>query len=348
MNFQVHLQPSGQHFPCEAEETILEAALRAGVGLPYSCRNGSCGACAATIAGGTVAYPGAAPRALTPEQAARGVCLPCCAIACTDVQLEASEVAGNADFPVRKMPCRVSAMQKLAPDVMQLTLQLAAGLQYRAGQYVDFMLRDGTRRSYSVANAPDQTGALTLHIRHISGGRFSEQVFRAMQERDILRLEGPHGSFFLHEDSDKPMLLLATGTGFAPLKAMVEQLIALELPRPMVLYWGGRRPHDLYMDGLCREWAARLPHFRYVPVLSAPLAEDGWQGRVGHADRAAIADFPDLSAHQVYACGAPAMVESARRDCVRLCQLPEDEFFADIFVSPQEKKQATPQSGLRP
>jgi CDP-4-dehydro-6-deoxyglucose reductase len=238
------------------------------------------------------------------------------------------------------MPSRVSTLDKLAHDVAIITLQLPATerLQYRAGQYIEIMLAGGKRRSYSIANAPAASDAsapapLTLHVRHIPGGLFTDQVFGAMKERDILRFEGPLGTFFLREDSGKPMLLLASGTGFAPIKAIVERMIALQSPRPMVLYWGARRPHDLYMDDLCRQWEAQLPNLRYVPVVSDPQADDHWQGRTGLVHRAVMADLPDLSGYQVYACGAPLMIDAAQRDFAQSCHLPPEEFLADAFTS---------------
>jgi CDP-4-dehydro-6-deoxyglucose reductase len=154
-----------------------------------------------------------------------------------------------------------------------------------------------------------------------------------MKERDILRFEGPMGTFFLREDSDKPIVLLASGTGFAPIKAIVEHWAHLKSTRPITLYWGGRRPSDLYMHELCENWAADLPNFRYIPVISDGLPEDAWTGRTGFVHQAVMADFADLSGHQVYACGAPVMVDAAQRDFVAHCKLPEDAFFADSFTS---------------
>jgi CDP-4-dehydro-6-deoxyglucose reductase len=217
--------------------------------------------------------------------------------------------------------------------VMSLQLPASDRLQYLAGQYIEFMLRDGQRRSYSLANAPFKDELMTLHIRHMPGGLFTDTVFTTAKERDILRFEGPMGTFFLREDSTRPMILLASGTGFAPLKALIEQAAHNKSDRKMTLYWGGRRPGDLYMDALCREWAGTLPNFSYVPVISNATEEDGWQGRTGFVHRAVVEDHPDLSAYQVYACGAPIVVESAQRDFVAQCNLPETEFFADAFTS---------------
>ena len=335
MTFHITVQPSGHQFSCEEDETVLAAAMRAGVGLPYGCKNGACSSCKGKVVSGSVSHKAHQQRALTPEEEAQGYSLFCCASAHSDLVIEAREVAGSEDYPLKKMPSRVASIEKVAPDVVVLTLQLPANerLRYRAGQYIEFMLRDGKRRSYSMASAPDGEAPITLHIRHMAGGLFTEQVFGTMKERDILRFEGPLGTFFVREDSAKPMVLLASGTGFAPIKAIVEHLIHVKSERAMTLYWGGRRPQDLYMDALCRQWAEQLPNFRYVPVVSNALAEDQWQGRAGFVHQAVMADLPDLSGHQVYACGAPIMVESAKRDFVAQCRLPADEFYADAFTT---------------
>jgi CDP-4-dehydro-6-deoxyglucose reductase len=335
MSFQVTVQPSGRQFPCDPDETILNAAIRAGVGLPYGCKNGACSSCKGKLLDGSVTHGTHQEKALSVADEAQGFSLFCCARPHSDVTIEAREVAGVGDFPIRKMPARIARLEKVADDVIVMSLQLPAAdrLQYLAGQYIEFMLRDGQRRSYSMANAPFKDGYLTLHIRHMPGGLFTDAVFTTAKERDILRFEGPMGTFFLREDSDKPMILLASGTGFAPLKALIEQAVHNRSERRMTLYWGGRRPQDLYMDALCREWAATLPNFSYVPVVSDATAADHWQGRSGFVHRAVMDDHPDLSAYQVYACGAPIVVESAQREFIAECNLPETEFFADAFTS---------------
>ncbi|GJJ00831.1 CDP-6-deoxy-delta-3,4-glucoseen reductase [Duganella rhizosphaerae] len=335
MTFQITVQPSGHQFSCEEDETVLAAAMRAGVGLPYGCKNGACSSCKGKVISGSITHKAHQERALSKDEEAAGQALFCCATAHTDLVIEAREVAGSDDYPIRKMPSRVATLEKLAPDVIVMTLQLPANetLKFRAGQYIEFMLRDGKRRSYSLASPPDQDQPLSLHIRHMPGGLFTDQVFSTLKERDILRFEGPMGTFFVREDSDKPMVLLASGTGFAPIKAIIEHLRAQDSQRPMTLYWGGRRPQDLYMDALCRQWEAILPNFTYVPVISAALPEDHWSGRTGFVHAAVMADLPDLSGHQVYACGAPIVVDSAKRDFVAQCHLPEDEFYADAFTT---------------
>jgi CDP-4-dehydro-6-deoxyglucose reductase len=335
MTFQVTVQPSGRQFTCDEGETILTAAIRAGVGLPYGCKNGACGSCKGKLVEGAVTHGVHQERALSGAEEEKGWSLFCCAKPNSDVVIEAREVLGIGDFPIKKLPTRVAKLDRVTDDVMIVSLQLPANerLQYRAGQYIEFLLKDGKRRSYSMANAPHLDEHVTVHIRHMPGGLFTDHVFNTMKERDILRFEGPLGTFFLREDSDKPMVLLASGTGFAPIKAIVEHAVDQKTDRPMVLYWGGRRPKDLYMHALCEEWARTLPNFKYVPVISDALPEDGWTGRAGFVHRAVMEDLPDLSAYQVYACGAPVMVESAQREFVAQCKLPEDEFYADSFTS---------------
>ena len=335
MTFQITVQPSGHQFECADDETVLAAALRAGIGLPYGCKNGACGSCKGKLLDGQITHGKHQIKALPAAEEEAGVALFCCATPHTDLTIEVREVAGIGDYPVKKLPSRVAKLERVGNDVMILTLQLPAAerLQYRAGQYIEFLLKDGKRRSYSMANAPHLDEQISLHIRHTPGGLFTDHVFANMKERDILRFEGPLGTFFMRDESSKPMVLLASGTGFAPIKAIIEHAIEKNSGRPMLLYWGGRRPADLYMHALCEQWACTVPQLRYVPVISAALPEDGWQGRTGFVHCAVMEDLPDLSGYQVYACGVPLMVDAAKRDFVAECALPEDEFFADAFTS---------------
>jgi CDP-4-dehydro-6-deoxyglucose reductase len=335
MTFQVTVQPSGRQFNCEDGETVLAAAIRNGVGLPYGCKNGACGTCKGKIIAGSVTHGRHQEKALSAVDEENGGSLFCCATPRGDLVIEAREVLGAGEFPIKKLPSRVAKVERVTDDVTVISLQLPASerLQYFAGQYIEFLLKDGKRRSYSMANAPHLDEFITLHIRHMPGGLFTDHVFNTMKERDILRFEGPLGSFFLREESTKPIVFVASGTGFAPIKAVIEHAAYEKTERPMVLYWGGRRPKDLYMHELCEEWARTLPNFKYVPVISQALPEDGWSGRSGFVHRAVMADFPDLSQHQVYACGVPVMIGAAKRDFVAQCKLSEEEFFADSFTS---------------
>jgi CDP-4-dehydro-6-deoxyglucose reductase len=338
MSLTVTLKPAERSFTVDRDERILAAAIRQGIGLPYGCRDGACGSCKCRLLEGRVIHGAHQQKALSADEETAGFILTCCATPQTDCVVEARSVPGAGEFPILKLPSRVLSLEKPTADVAVLKLQLPANqnLQYRAGQYVEFILRDGARRSYSMANAPHLLGtppAIELHIRHMPGGKFTDHVFGAMKEKDILRMEGPFGSFFLREASEKPLVLLASGTGFAPIKALIEHMEFKGITRPAVLYWGCRSKADLYLHEWAEAAAARLPHLRYVPVLSEPKPEDGWTGRTGFVHQAVMADLPDLSGHQVYACGAPVMVESAQRDFIAKCHLPEDEFFADSFTS---------------
>ncbi len=342
MTFTITVQPSGRTFQAEADETLLGAAIRQGIGLPYGCRDGACGSCKSLLIEGRVVHGTHQQKALSTDEESRGLVLTCCGVAQGDVVLEARMVPGAGEFPVRKMPCRVVSIAKPAPDVALLTLQLPANdtMRYHAGQYVEFILRDGARRSYSMANAPHTQAdrpAIELHVRHMPGGKFTDQVFGALKEKDILRIEGPFGSFFLRENSAKPIVLLASGTGFAPIKAIIEHIEFKGITRPTTLYWGCRSRADLYLHEWAEQAASRLPHLRYVPVLSEAKPEDRWSGRTGLVHRAVMQDLPDLSGHQVYACGVPIMVDSAQSDFVSACDLPADEFYADAFTSEADK-----------
>ena len=342
MTFRVSVQPAGLTFDVAPDEAILPAAIRSGVGLPYGCRDGACGSCKSRLVQGRVVHGAHQAKALSAAEEQAGWILTCCATPQTDCVVEARTVAGAGEYPPLKMPARVATLARPAPDVTVMKLQLPAtvAFRYRAGQYVEFILRDGARRSYSMANAPENLGGppvIELHLRHMPGGKFTDHVFGAMKEKDILRVEGPFGSFFLREDSDKPIVLLASGTGFAPIKAIIEHLQAAGIERPAVLYWGCRTRADLYQHDWAVQAAAAMPTLRYVPVLSEAKPADHWQGRVGFVHMAVMADLPDLSGHEVYACGAPAMVESARRDFEALCGLAADAFYADSFTSEADK-----------
>ena len=333
--FNVTLQPSGHQFEVEDGEAVLAAALRQGFVLPYGCRNGACGSCKGRIVSGNVDYGVYQKKALPDADKAEGKALFCQAKPLSDLVLEARTIGAAKDIPVKTLPCRVQRLERPTEDVAILFLKLPANerLLFLAGQYIDFLLRDGSRRSFSMANAPHDDELIQLHVRHVAGGQFTDHVFGKMKERDILRFEGPLGTFFLREDSDKPIVLVASGTGFAPIKSIVEHALNKGVARPMTLYWGGRRPKELYLNTLSEKWAAEHERFSYVPVISDGLPEDDWRGRTGFVHRAVMEDFPDLSGHQVYACGVPVMVDAARRDFLAQCKLPEDEFYADSFTT---------------
>jgi CDP-4-dehydro-6-deoxyglucose reductase len=332
MSVTVRVQSSGHELSVEEGETILDAALRHGLAFPYGCRNGLCGSCKGKVLEGAYDYVGE-PRGLSDLERSRGYALFCRAHPLQDLVVEVREIGSGKDIRVRTLPCRVARMERLAHDVMGLWLKLPATerLQYLAGQYLEVLLRDGRRRSYSIANAPHHDELLELHLRFVSGGVFSEHVFHEMKEKAILRIEGPLGSFYLREDSDRPVLFVAGGTGFAPIKAMIEHAFAAEFARPMHLYWGVRALRDLYLDALPRVWAEQHRAFSYTPVLSEPRLEDRWTERTGLVHAAVAADHPDLAGYDVYASGPPAMVDAARAAFVAR-GLDLEHFHSDAFT----------------
>lgn len=344
MSFNVSIQPSGREFSMQRDETVLGAALRAGIGLPYGCKDGACGSCKCKLLEGRVIHGAHQAKALSPAEEDAGWLLTCCATPQTDLVIEARQVVGLGDHPVVKMPTRVTSLTRVAPDVMVVRLQLPATHQFgfRAGQYIEFILKDGARRSYSMANAPHLVkeaggNGMELHIRHMPGGLFTDHVFGGMKEKEILRVEGPFGTFFLREDSELPIVLLASGTGFAPIKSILEHMRFKGLSRPTHLYWGCRSKRDLYLHEWAQQQAAELPWLTYVPVLSEATEADAWTGRTGFVHHAVLADHPDLSRHEVYACGAPVMVSSARADFTGRAGLPDECFYADAFTSEADK-----------
>ena len=333
MSYQIQLQPGGQTFTANPDHSVLDAALDAGVALPYGCRTGVCGACKARIVRGEADLGAYAAHALSEAEREAGHALLCCARAHSDLVIEA-RLEQTADSQPKKLPCRVKQLERLAEDVMRVELQLPAteSFSFRAGQYIDILLDDGLRRSFSIANPPSKEGSLELHIRLIPGGHFTPHVFGGMKPRDILRIEGPFGSFWLREGSNKPIVMIGGGTGFAPLKGLVEHAIHIGLKRPVALYWGARAPGGLYLHEMAQSWQSVLSGFRYIPVISTSHSGDGWTGRRGLVHEAVLADFADLSGHEVYVCGAPPMIEAARDSFTRSRGLPTDAFYADAFT----------------
>jgi len=332
MSFKIRIVPGGHEFTAEENETILAAALRQGVTLAYSCRNGDCGTCKGKIVSGRVDYGKYEAKAMSEDEKRAGSALFCQAVPLSDLEIEAREIAAVKDIPICILPCRVAKLEKLAPDVMQLWLKLAEGqrLRFLAGQYVDILLSGNQRRSFSLATAPHAGEMLQLHVRHFPGGLFSEQVFTKMKERDLLRFQGPLGTFFLRQESDRPVILVAGGTGFAPIKAILEHAFAQGSERPFHLYWGARGRRDLYLHVLPQAWTREHSHTRYTPVLSEPRPEDNWNGRTGWVHEAVIADYPDLSQHEVYASGPPPMIE-ALKQAVKAHGLPGERLYYDSF-----------------
>lgn len=342
MSAKVTLQPSGHQFTVQDGDTILDGALRAGINLPYSCRGGACGACKGRVLQGEVDHNGLPEAALPLAERSEGRALFCTAKPLSDLVIEAREINGARDVEVKLLPARVQKLERLADDVMALSLKLPANerLQFLAGQYIDILMKDGKRRSFSLANAPHDDEFLQLHVRYMKGGEFTEHVFSTMKEREILRFQGPLGSFFLREDSDKPLIFLASGTGFAPIKGIYEHMLHSGIDRPVVFYWGARSRKDIYLFDLALSWQQQNPAFCFIPVLSEPLESDHWQGRTGLVHEAVVADFDDLSGYEVYACGNPLMVEAAHQALITQRRLPDSAFYSDAFYTSKDATKA--------
>ncbi len=335
--YHVLVRPDNRIIAIREGEAILDAGLREDIALPFECRNGGCGMCKATIAYGKVDHGVYQEAVLSEAEKQAGKALLCCATALSDVEIEYVPSGTLGGIPVRTYTARVARMRKLSPDVMQVMLELPEGerIRFYAGQYINVLLDSGEKRSFSFATAPHENARIELQIRLIPGGRFTTHVFTTMKEGDTVRFEGPIGSFFLREDSTKPIIFVAGSTGFAPVKSMVEHAFHVGMKRQMILYWGVRRLPDLYAPDLPREWQRDHANFTFVPVLSEPAPEDHWQGRTGLVHEAILQDFPDLSGHQVYACGSVKMVEAAHPAFLAK-GMAQDDCFSDAFkLAPQ-------------
>jgi CDP-4-dehydro-6-deoxyglucose reductase len=339
MSFKVVVKESGEQFFCDDSKSILQAALDSGIALPFSCRSGMCLTCRGRVVEGQVSFGGAHEKYLSLEDRANGLALFCCAKPLTDLVIDVPKV--SVQIVSQQYPVRVLALKPLSPDVMALTLGMPPNqpLYFRPGQFVDFLFNDGVRRSYSIATMPRAQGVrqLDFHVRHMPGGYFTDRLFNSIKVRDMLQIEAPLGSFYLQDDDTGPIVFLASGTGFAPIKSMLSVLAERKSNRQIYLYWGGRQKHDLYDIDAVHELGQSLPHFTFVPVLSEASESDSWQGRTGFVHRAVMQDHPDLSGVRVYACGAPVMVEAARADFTRLCGLSSQNFLADSFITEAEK-----------
>jgi CDP-4-dehydro-6-deoxyglucose reductase, E3 len=330
---RVTLRPSGRVLEAAAEESVLAAAVRAGVNLAHSCRRGTCQSCRARIVEGAVVYPDGRPAGLSADEAAAGYALLCQAHAATpSLVVEATEVTLGDDVRVHRVPCRVARLERLAHDVMGVHLKLPPVVPFRfvAGQYVDILLRDGRRRSFSIACPPHAAELIELHVRHVPGGEFTQHVFERLKEQDLLRLEGPLGTFFLREDSERPVLMMAGGTGIAPMLGMLRHAFDAGIARPIHLYWGVRARRDLYANAQLAEWEAQHPSFRYTPVLSEPATGDAWSGRTGWVHDALVADYPDLSGYELYMAGPPPMIDAGKATFARH-GLPHEHLHFDSF-----------------
>lgn len=332
MTFQVTIKDQSTTFTVEDGESVLDAALRQGITLAYGCRNGNCGACAGTVLEGGVSYPGRLPKAIKNKSVAADKTLFCSASPLSDIVIDAQIVDEEAAMQIKTLPARVEALTRLNQDVMLLELKLPAAerMQFLAGQYIEILLRDGRRRSFSIANAPHDDALLSLHIREVPDGYFTHFVFHELEQRAMLRIEGPHGAFYLREDSSNPIIMVAGGTGFGPCKGMIEHAIFAGIDRPIELYWGVRSANDLYMRELAEKWAKENENIRFIPVLSEPEERDQWTGETGWVHENVIKDHGDLSGYDVYMCGPPPMIDAGKAAFFKI-GLTDEKLFFDSF-----------------
>jgi CDP-4-dehydro-6-deoxyglucose reductase/3-phenylpropionate/trans-cinnamate dioxygenase ferredoxin reductase subunit len=314
-------------FECAPGETILEAAERAGYSIPYSCRKGVCSTCEGKLVAGEAMVRG---RGLNqgPEDGVQF----CQARPRSNVEILPKRFERREPVVRKLVTATVFRVTQPAPDVTVLQLRFPPGIRakFHAGQYLRILMPDGDSRNYSMANPPRESDGAQLHIRHVPGGQFSENLLKGVEKGGKLTVELPYGEFLLNEASTKPIVMLATGTGFAPIKSIVEDQIKRGNSRSMHFYWGAQRQHDLYMGELPEKWAQTLPWFSYTPVLSNP--DGSWAGRTGLVHEAVLADFADLSGHEVYACGNPMMTSAALSDFSNKRGMGEDDFHCDAFV----------------
>ena len=342
MSFQVQLQPSGRSFSVEPGETLLDAALRQGLLLPYGCRSGACGTCMGRLVSGAIHYDDTAHSGIQPDEIAAGKILVCQAIPQSDLVLETRELAAPGEIEIKNLPARVADRDHLTHDTMRVLLKLPSSerMQFMAGQYIDILLKDGRRRSFSIANAPHDDEFIELHIRLIPGGEFTHFVFDEMKPKAMLRVEGPLGSYYLREDSSRPVILMGGGTGFAPLKGMLEHAFHIGFDKPLHLFWGVRAKRDLYHLQELEAWRSAHPNFQYTLVLSEPDAEDHWEGETGWVMDSVLKTYPDLSGHDLYMSGPPVMID-ASRDRFLEHGLPEQRMFSDAFEFAADTKVKT-------
>lgn len=332
MSYHVSVPSSGHEFTIEENETVLVAALRQGIGLPYGCRNGACGKCAGDLISGEVTYEEDALKAVAKDLHDKGKTLFCQAMAHSDLKIKVTEITKSQEVDVKILPCRVESMELLTHDIMKIELKLPENerMQFLAGQYLEFILKDGKRRAFSIANAPHDDDLIELHIRHVPDGHFGDYVFSEMKIKALFKIEGPLGSYYLREESNRPIILVGGGTGFAPLKGMLEHAFKIGFDRPIHLFCGVRAVRDLYMDEMVKGWLKQHKNLKYTAVLSRPEEGDNWQGKTGHVADSVVEEYPDLSGYDVYLSGPPAMVKSGMEAFYEK-GLPETQIYSDSF-----------------
>lgn len=328
---QVTITPSQTQFETQADETILEAALRQGYNLPNACQSGMCGTCIAQVVSGEVVLGDYDDCALTDEDAAAGMVLLCACQPKGDVVLDLPAYEGAKAIAPRTMPARVAHVDiRGNMALLRLALPKSPPFKFYAGQYADILYK-GTVRSYSLANAPSDNGVMEFHVRLREGGVFSPALFSgSLKVGDVLRVRAPLGAFTLHNNSHKPLIFIATGTGFAPIKSLLHHLRDTDPSRSVHIYHGAQTADGLYDEAALCELLYLLPNARYTPVLSR--ADDAWQGARGYITEHVLHDYADLSGYEVYACGSIDMIRASKQAFTAQRGLPETAFYSDAFT----------------
>ncbi|MBC8212560.1 MAG: 2Fe-2S iron-sulfur cluster binding domain-containing protein [Gammaproteobacteria bacterium] len=344
MSFLINLVNENLQFTCEVGETVLDAALKQGVALSHGCRNGYCSSCKGQIISGEITYPDGQPDGISNEEVRDGDALFCKATPVSDISILVKVVLQDKPIQIKKLPARVKQVDHLSEDVIQMVLQLPAiePLNFKAGQWINFVLKDGKKRAFSIANAPNERNELELQIRHAVGGVFTDFVFNNMQVGAVLQIEGPHGSFYYQQD-ENPILLVAGGTGFAPIKGILEEILQHKPAHPIHLFWGLKARKDLYLQDLVKQWTDQYG-LQYTAVLSEPEVNDQWEGKTGYVHQAVIEEYPNLSTLSVYMAGPPQMIQSCKEEFIA-AGLDDHRLYYDSFEFSTDAQNAMKQKG---